>query len=496
MHKQSRDERVHGNEVSGCPLGRRQFLARLGLAGGTAMAVNLGLFEWSSRAVLGAPKVPGDDAEKPCIMVGFARGDFERYDMWPGAGFPLDENQKLFEDILAKAADELGVTLLVERTPLKDGAAMDAFLAKYAGEADGAIVTHMGREETREAVGHFLDSRPKGLPTVVFGPQGTRTWRIEERPESFIGVTDNPQWLTTALRMLKARWQMANTRLAVIKGEEESEERIEPLGTVLHTMPSQWIRDAMHAAEGSEEAREIAERYIANAMRIVEPSEKDIHCAARNYVANRMLMKQTGAHAVTTDCLRLVREGDGSLVQCLAFCQLLDEGTCGGCEADVFPALTCLLSSYLLGRPGFMSNQVFHTATNEYVGTHCQTPTKMAGFDQPSLPYKIRPHHETQQGVTLQVDYDLNQPATLWRFLDATSLRVGTGVITRNARPEHHQDGIGGCQNGYVLKIDGVDDVRLMPRYSHPVLTYGKNAITIAAWCQLAGIGVVKGWTT
>ena len=494
MKKKSPDSKSKRNEPAGCPLGRRQFLARLGLAGGTAMALNTGVFRWSTRSVMGMPKVPGDGPEKPRIMVGFARPDFNRYNLWPGAGFPLDENQKLFTDIIEKAADELGVTLLIEREPLKDNAAMDAFLEKWGGEADGALVTQMGREQRRAAVGHFLDARPEGLPAVIFGPQGTRTWRIEERPGSFIGTTDNPQWLATALRMLKARWQMANTRLAVIAGDQEREERLMPLGTIRHDMPSQWIRDAMHAAEGSEEAREIAARYIENAADIVEPSETDILHAARNYVANRMLMEETGAHAVTTDCLTLVREGDGSLVQCLAFCQLLDEGTCGGCEADVYPALTCLLSSYLLNRPGFMSNPVIHTATNEYIGTHCQTPTRMAGFDAPAHPFRIRPHHETQQGVTLQVDYTENQPATLWRFIASDSLRVGTGTITRNARPEHHEDGIGGCQNGYAMQVDGVDDARLMAIYSHPVLSYGKHAVTIAAWCQLAGIEVVKGW--
>ena len=495
MVGKSSGENPDRTEPTGCPLvGRRQFLARLGLAGGAALTIHSGLFGWSAGAVMGKPKVPGDSAAKPRIMVGFARPDFNRYYLWPGAGFPLDENQKLFTEIIEKAAEELGVTLLIEREPLKDNDAMNAFLAKWGGEADGALVTQMGREQRRAAVGHFLDARPEGLPAVIFGPQGTRTWRIEERPESFIGTTDNPQWLATALRMLKARWQMANTRLAVIRGNEEHEERLEPLGTTLHHMPLQWIRDAMRAAEGSDEAREIADRYIKDAVKIVEPSETDILNASRNYVANRMLMEEKGVHAVTTDCLGLVREGDGSLVQCLAFCRLLDEGTCGGCEADVYPALTCLLSSYLLGRPGFMSNPVVHTATNEYVGTHCQTPTRMAGFNEPPHPFKIRPHHETQQGVTLQVDYAEKQPATLWRFLASDSLRVGTGTITRNARPEHHEDGIGGCQNGYAMEVDGVDDVRLMARYSHPVLTYGKHRTTIAAWCQLAGINVISGW--
>jgi len=469
-------------------------LSGLGLAGGAALAWNGRLFGQAAGRVLGKPLLPGDGDEKPRIMVGFARPEFERYHLAPGAGFPLTPNQKLFTGIIEKAAKELGVTLDVEHAPLKDNEAMDAFLAERGADADGALLTHMGRDQRRAALSHFLNSRPQGLPTIVYGPQGTRAWLIEEAPESFVGVTDNPEWLATALRILKARWQMANTRLAVITGDEEREERLEPLGTVVHHMPLRWLRDAMREAEGTEEAREIAAHYMEHARAVVEPSERDILSASRNYVANRRLMEATGAHAVTTNCLGLVREGDGSLVQCLAFCQLLDEGTCGGCEADVFPALTCLLSSYLLARPGFMANPSIHTATNEYVGFHCQVPTRMAGFAEPPHRYKIRPHHETQQGVTLQIDFAENQPATLWRFLSADSLRVGTGTILRNVRPEHHEDGIGGCQNGYAMAVDGVDDVRVMARYTHPVLTYGKHRETIAAWCRLAGVDMVKGW--
>ncbi|MFO7775940.1 MAG: hypothetical protein R6W89_09105 [Candidatus Hydrogenedentota bacterium] len=336
-------------------------------------------------------------------------------------------------------------------------------------------------------INHFLETRPGELPTIVYGPQGTRTWMIDSAPRCFIGATDNPEWLAMALRTLKAQWQMANTRLAVITGNEEREETLEPLGAVAHYMPLDWLRDAMDEARGSEEAAEIAARVMENAKEIVEPTEDEIHRAAENYVANRRLMEETDVHAVTTNCLGLVRE-DTSLVQCMAFCMLLDEGTCGGCEADVYPALTCLLSSYLLGKPGFMANASLHTVTNEYAGFHCQVPTRMDGFDEPPHAYKIRPHHETQDGVTLQIDFRADQPATLWRFVSSDSIGVDTATINRSMRPEHHEDGVGGCQNGYALSVDGVEDVRDVNIYTHPVLTYGHHRDAIRAWCAVTGI--------
>ncbi len=473
----------------GCPLiGRRQFLTRLGFASGAVLTLNSCLLNPGTREVMGPPKLPGDDKEKPRIMVGFARPDIERFYVAPGAGYPLAENQQLYTGILKKAAEELGIILDIEHAPLKDIEVVNSFLEHKADNAHGALLVHMGTRD-HSAIRHFLDSRPGNMPVIVYGPQGTRAWLIRNTHNCFVGVTENPEWLATALRTLKAQWQMANTRLAVFSGEEEWEERLEPLGAVVHHMPIKLLRDAMLAAGGSGEAREIAELCMKNAKAIVEPTKTDILNAARNYVANRRLMEETGVHAVTTDCLGLVREGDGSLVQCLAYCMLLDQGTCGGCEADVFPALTCLLSSYLLGRPGFMSNASLHTVTNEYVGFHCQVPTRMDGFNEPPHIYKVRPHHETGQGVTLQIDFRKNQPATLWRFLSQETLGVDTGIIRRSVRPDHHEDGIGGCANGYAMAVDGVDDIRNVNIRSHPVMTYGNHRDAIRAWCQVAGMG-------
>ena len=478
----------HGPPTSsrnGCsPMRRRDFLAGLG---GSALAINLGLLRWSTGQVLGAPKLPGNGQDMPRIVVGFARPDIERFYVAPGAGYPLAENQKLYTGILTRAADALGVALDIEHAPLGTIEAVNSFMEHKASKAHAALLVHMATRDHAE-IRHFLDKRPAGLPTIVYGPQGTRAWLIEGGPHCFVGVTENVDWLATALRTLKARWQMAHTRLAVLRGSEEREERLEPLGSVVHRMPLAWLREAMEDAKGSNEAKEIAALYMQNAQAVVEPTQAEIIHAVQNYIANRRLMEKTNAHAVTTDCLGLVREGDGSSVQCLAYCMMLDEGTCGGCEADIFPALTCLLSSYLLGRPGFMANASLHTVTNEYVGFHCQVPTRMDGFDQPPHPYKIRPHHETQKGVTLQIDFRENQPATLWRFVSAGALGVDTGVLRRSVRPEHHEDGVGGCQNGYAMAVEGVDDILRIKRHTHPVMTYGNHRNAIRAWCQVAGL--------
>jgi hypothetical protein len=495
MHGEGRSGGGERRRVAGCPaIERREFLSYLGLAGGAALTLNLGLFGASVRRVMDPPALPGGGAAKPRFLAGFSRPDLEKYWMgWPGAAYDIEAGQRRYTQILSRAAEELGLTLDIEQAPLTDAERVDALLSRgrERGSA-GAVVTVMAlHPDGWSAVEHFLKARGDGFPTVVFAPQGTQFTptlrRFRDFPESFVGATHEVEWLATALRMLKARWQMAHTRFAVIAGDEEREERLEPVGTVLHRMPLRRFAEAYRETEGAEEAEEIARAYMENAKGRVEPAAEDVVEAARTYLANRRIMQETGCHAVTMDCLGLVTRRE-TPPPCMAYMQLLDEQTCGCCEADVFPGLSLLLSSYLLGRPAFLHNPTPNTVRNTYAGAHCTAPTLMDGFDGSPEPYILRNHHESDWGVAPQILLRKGQPATLLRFLSPGSLMAATGTILSNidTRPD---DGVGGCRTGFEMEMDGVEDVRDM-RGHHNVLIYGRHLPIIGAWAQLAGVTV------
>ena len=52
------------------------------------------------------------------------------------------------------------------------------FLGQKGDGADGALLVHTASRQN-PAITHFLANRPQGLPTIVYGPQGTRGWMIE-----------------------------------------------------------------------------------------------------------------------------------------------------------------------------------------------------------------------------------------------------------------------------------------------------------------------------
>lgn len=496
-------EQRHTYSMGRCcsSMSRRGFLAGLGSLGGAALAINLGLFKWSTSQVLGKAPLPGQSGPKPLIRVGFCQaGPGELLETgWPGKAFDADASQATYTKVLRDGADQLGVDLHVQKARLRNDQAADAFLAEAIGQsADGVILINMdGHVYGVEAVHRILNRRgDRPLPVLAFIPHGTyhshpdRYERFREAPYFFAAASADVGWLATGLRMFKARWQMGNTRMTVVRGNTVEERTLDPIGTVLRYTPIQEYVDVYEATEKSDEVMEIMRLYSKAATSSIEPSNDDLFQAARAYVASRQLMKDTGCHAITMDCFPYVAKRQKPYIfpPCLAFMQLLDEGSTGGCEADIFPAMTELLSSYLLGRPGFLHNPIYDTTRNLYAGAHCKAPTRMAGFDADPEPYILRSHHEADYGAVPQVLFKEGQPATLWRFLSPNSLMIGTGTILRNV-DSHPADGIGGCRCAFEMAMDDVTDVRDI-RGHHKVLTYGKHLHTVRAWAQLAGVTV------
>jgi len=105
----------------GCPvLGRRQFLARAGLAGGASVLLNSGLAQASAQQVMGVPALPGDGVEKPRVRVGFLQSPPGAYKEtgWPGREYDSDASQVLYTRTLEAAAKEQGVLLDVQEARL------------------------------------------------------------------------------------------------------------------------------------------------------------------------------------------------------------------------------------------------------------------------------------------------------------------------------------------------------------------------------------------
>ncbi len=427
--------------------------------------LNAGLFNYSIRKVMDLPLLPGDGKIKPRISIAFSRQKDEYYMGWPGAAYDHLKSQALYTEILEDAAKELGVNLIIESGPLRDDTKTDNFLRQAkAQKVDGVLITCMNLNDGWPAIQRFFENKGN-LPTIVFAPRGTlftsRLNNFRDTPNFFVGSTVEIEWLATALRMLKSVWQMKNTNIAVIEDDRTREKKLEPLGVTLVQLPLKRYVDVYNKTKGAEEVEAIAHEYIRKAKVILEPTKQDIYDAARAYVANRIILDESGCHAVTMDCLRLV-EDKTTPPPCMGYYQLLNEKTCGCCERDITGALSLLLSSYLFNKPAFLHNPVVDNVNNNYGGAHCVVPTLMDGFNGEEDPLILRAHHESDRGVSTQVILRVNQPATLMKFLDPGTLYAATGTIIGNVDTRPHI-GIGGCRTGFKMAMDNVHDARGYP---------------------------------
>lgn len=151
-----------------------------------------------------------------------------------------------------------------------------------------------------------------------------------------------------------------------------------------------------------DQAGKFADRWIAQAAKVIEPSRAEIEKSGAMYLAMRDLMKRHGAGAMAINCLGGFYGGHIKAYPCLGFCQLNDDGQVGACEADLNSTITMLTISHLTCRPGFISDPVIDTSKNQVIYAHCVAPTKVFGPKGPSNPYHVRSHSEDRKGAALR----------------------------------------------------------------------------------------------
>ena len=215
----------------------------------------------------------------------------------------------------------------------------------------------------------------------------------------------------------------------------------------------------------------------------MEPDENDIINAARCYVTAKRLMASEKANALSMDCLGMVASKLVPTPPCGAWTLLQDQGITAGCEADLFGAVSMMMTSYLLNRPSYMNDPVPETAKNLLITSHCTSGTRLDGFDKPAAPYILRDHSESSLGVAMQVLWPEGQPATLVRFSNANEMIIDTGKVVSNVDTPP----AGGCRTSVEIAMDSVEDCRDV-RGFHQVVALGNHRRILQGFCELYGI--------
>jgi len=161
------------------------------------------------------------------------------------------------------------------------------------------------------------------------------------------------------------------------------------------------MADAYKAVD-REAARPFADRWMAEAEKVVEPNREQIEKSGTMYVAMKQLLDKHAARGISINCLGGFYGGHLQAYPCLGFSQLNNDGLVGGCEADQMSALTMAIIGVLTQRPGFISDPVIDTSKNQVIYAHCVAMTRPFGPGTRANPYRLRNHSEDRQGAAVQ----------------------------------------------------------------------------------------------
>ncbi|HOQ31772.1 MAG TPA: hypothetical protein PLA12_04570 [Candidatus Hydrogenedens sp.] len=480
---------THSSTCSCCGISRRCFLASTAAAGLTIPLITSAQMEFPTESELKQPINLGDFRPKPAVrIVGVVVREKPPYWLgWPGTSYDVEGMRKQFEQAFINSANKVGVQFEMLPDPIEDDTALEKFINQMSTEKPEAILVHV---QHLNEWGRVDKIRSAKVPMIVWAPLGTVfTTQVHEfarREGVCLLSTLDTSCLEQAMRMVRAKKQFEMSRILVVHGKERKDEVIERYGTKIRHVPRDMMEKMFERVPITEEVKEVAESMKKKAQKVVEPTDEDMINAARSYVAAKHLLRMEDANAITTDCLGMVTMKTVPTPPCLGACIFQDEGVTYGCEADVYGAMSLMLTSYLFDKPGFMNDPVPETIKNELITAHCVCGTKLNGFDKPSEPFIIRSHSESALGVSLQVLWKIGQAATLVRLQNPNELILDNGTVTANIDTPP----AGGCRTHFSLKMDYIEEAKDTLGF-HQVVFYGNHRRDVKNFCQMYGIKVI-----
>lgn len=342
-----------------------------------------------------------------------------------------------------------------------------------------------------------------GKPTVyvgdLYGASGEILVAIAEakrkRLRAFGVSSSRFDDVVQAVRCIECLKKLRSSTIVVVGAPagEVGKAITEQFGTKVVAVGFEPLAEVYRKIDPSE-ARRWAQTWIRQAQKVVEPTPQEIEKSATMYLAMQRVMAQHGAQAITINCLGGFYGGHLEAYPCLGYFQLNNDGLVGACEADLQSTLTMLVMSYLVGKPGYISDPVVDTATHQVVYLHCVAPSKVFGPAGPSNPYEIRSHAEDRKGAAIRslmpvghLTTTLQMAPTRKQILVHQAKTVGN-VDDPNLYPKS-------CRTKLAAELIGDMD-KLLSYWDlwgwHRVTFYGDHKQAVRQFAALAGFEVVE----
>jgi hypothetical protein len=190
----------------------------------------------------------------------------------------------------------------------------------------------------------------------------------------------------------------------------------------------------------SQEANEIAQRWIRNAEKMTNTIESEVVRSAKLYLAMKMLMGKYDATSMAFHIRTLIKNprSEDRVYPALAASEFQLENTVAKCQSHLNIVLSEMLLQYAYGRPSMLGDYAVDTYNNTSMVQHCEGPWDPWG-DERRVPYILTDHRErrirgramTGVGAASWILYPGGEPVTMWQ-IDVQSkevlLHTGTTV--------------------------------------------------------------------
>jgi len=352
---------------------------------------------WTGRtAAADDASSAGKPAKRPLIWIQVPNWTGDDHN-WGG---PYDgpTARRMCLKILKDEATRLGIELSSDAKRIKefDGALS---LSPQSPKADMPVVDVLFQ-------GHrvFFDA---------FGTiRGQKDWDLK-RKRYLLASTNDPQWLRTGLRLLKAAWKLRTARVCVVTDDAGTADTVHPqLGTTFHPVPPKRLEEEIRKVN-DQEATAVAVHYMHRGRmdgtveghsgyekmpgeekwHLVDPAqaEKAKHATiavARFYLGCRNLLAAENCQALT-----LTGQEKYGAAPVLAFSGLADNGIAAAFDRDT--TLLLLMTGALLERAGFVHGPLAKKGENLFMASYFTCPTRLLGHDyEPPASFSIGPGAE------------------------------------------------------------------------------------------------------
>jgi len=410
---------------------------------------------------------------------------------WPTPKLDVQAEIRKIEGWLAELQKKAPDVKFVGGELLRVSGDVPGFKA-VVGKPDGILAFNL-----TSTVGHLLSAITDfGFPTIMFSqPYSGHDWSGVaglQKAGKKVDVLASSDYrdILKGLAIFRTIRRLKETKILYLRNGGASEQYVKDarqnVGPEIISINHKRLVDAYNTID-PREAELDADAWIKGALKVVEPTREEIIKSSRLYLAMKKVLREEGARGIAINCLGLFYRGVLPAYPCLGFSRLNSMLRAGMCEADLNSTLTHFIFTYLIGKPGFISDPVIDTATNTVIHAHCVAATKMDGPDGPEDPYIIRSHLEDDKGAALQVKMRIGQVITAAKLINLDTMLISTGKIIDT--PDVNR----GCRTKITTEVANAQ--KIMENYTgglHRVIFYGDHVREIKRLARFMPFKVVE----